>query len=261
VVAGQIPDVHAIAKATLSDPLLGQQAKNVTTQDFPDALGGIYASLTRYDLGNGNLVNVEKSPVEGTKTIFYKTANGTSRLDGPSIVKETKDKISYSYFIDDKVVDEKDYWKDPRVIEYAKTKGTAAPAPVESANYGNRSDGTPKGKGWLGELKLPDGSVATEYTAQSQSVKVNGKQIDFPTLVPSLTKDEIQLMVNDIIPSKKPIPDSIMQKAVDHARTRLEAGKSVFADIPAPTYEERTAPDGRVFRKYADGRIVEVINN
>jgi hypothetical protein len=30
---------------------------------------------------------------------------------------------------------------------------------------------------------------------------------------------------------------------------------------PAPTYEERTAPDGRVFRKYADGRIVEVINN
>ena len=29
----------------------------------------------------------------------------------------------------------------------------------------------------------------------------------------------------------------------------------------APTYEERTAPDGRVFRKYSDGRIVEVIKN
>ena len=110
----------------------------------------------------------------------------------------------------------------------------APAAPAEPANYGNRSDGTPKGKGWLGEFKLPNGKVATEYTAQSQSVKVNGEQIDFPTLVPSLTKDEVQLMVNDIIPNEKPVPDSVMQKAVDHARTRLEAGKSVFADTPAP---------------------------
>jgi hypothetical protein len=39
------------------------------------------------------------------------------------------------------------------------------------------------------------------------------------------------------------------------------AAPAPVAPAPAPTYEERTAPDGRVFRKYADGRIVEVINN
>lgn len=121
--------------------------------------------------------------------------------------------------------------------------GQVALLPAVYGDYGNRSDGTPKGKGWLGELKLSNGNVATEYTAQSQSVKVNGKQIDFPTLVPSLTKEEVQLMVNDIIPNKKPIPDSIMQKAVDHARTRIDTGKSVFADAPAqPSPTPAAAP-------------------
>lgn len=109
-------------------------------------------------------------------------------------------------------------------------------------NYGKRPDGTEKGSGWLGEIKLPDGSVATEYTTQSKSVKTKnkvfgprneirfGKQIDFPTLVPTLSKEEIELMRTDIIPNKKEIPETIMQKAIQHARKRLSEGKSVFVE-------------------------------
>lgn len=106
---------------------------------------------------------------------------------------------------------------------------------VNGGGYGLRNDGkTYKGTGWLGELKTADGGVATEYTSQSEAVKVNGKRIDFPTLVPTLTKDEVELMVNDIIPNKKPVPDEIMQKAVDHARMRLANGQSVFANDGKP---------------------------
>ena len=95
-------------------------------------------------------------------------------------------------------------------------------------NYGKRPDGTVKSKGFLGEIKLPDGSVATEYSTQSGAVQVNGKQIDFPTLVPTLSKDEIALMRNEIIPNKKQIPESIMQKAIEHAKMRLAKKLSPF---------------------------------
>jgi hypothetical protein len=95
-------------------------------------------------------------------------------------------------------------------------------------DYGSRPDGTAKSKGFLGELKLPDGSIATEYSTQSDAIKVNGKRIDFPSLVPTLSKDELVLMQNDIIPNKKPIPESIMQKAIQHAKMRLDKKLSPF---------------------------------
>lgn len=95
-------------------------------------------------------------------------------------------------------------------------------------DYGKRPDGSKKNIGFLGEIKLPDGSVATEYSTQSGAVKVDGKQIDFPTLVPTLSKDEILLMQNDIIPNKKPIPEAIMQKAIQHAKLRLAKKLSPF---------------------------------
>ena len=99
---------------------------------------------------------------------------------------------------------------------------------IANRDYGKRPDGTNKGTGYLGELKLPDGSVATEYTTQSNAVTVNGKRIDFPTLVPTLSKEEISLMQNDIIPNKKEIPESIMRKAIDHANMRLKKGLNIF---------------------------------
>lgn len=91
--------------------------------------------------------------------------------------------------------------------------------------YGKRNDGTDKGSGWLGELQLPNGGVATEYTV---GVNIGGKEVDIPTLVPTLTDQEVKLMVEDIIPNKKQVPDTIMKKATDFAKSNLKSGKSLF---------------------------------
>jgi hypothetical protein len=97
--------------------------------------------------------------------------------------------------------------------------------PAEATRYGLRPDGTPKGSGFLGELKRPDGGVMTEY---SVGVNIDGKEMDIPTLVPTLTQDE----VNHVLTMKDsdPMPESIVKKAVEHAKGRIAQGKGPFAD-------------------------------
>jgi hypothetical protein len=113
-------------------------------------------------------------------------------------------------------------------------KPVAATATPAALNFGNRPDGTPKGTGFLGVLKDSTGNDVTEYSISSEDVVVNGKQIDFPTIVPTLTKQEVQLMLTDIIPNNKRIPDAIYKKAVEHAKKRVAEGKPVFAEQATP---------------------------
>lgn len=123
-------------------------------------------------------------------------------------------------------------------------QGTRQPAQGEGGvnwtpGHDLRNDGkTYKGTGWLGVLRLPNGGVASEYTV---GVEIGGKEIDIPTLVPTLTKEEQDLMVNDIIPNNKDIPDSIMKKAVDFAKMRLANGRSVFANDGTPQQAQQPA--------------------
>jgi len=106
---------------------------------------------------------------------------------------------------------------------------TPKPSPMLPVrDFGKRNDGTPKGNGWLGLINLGGGNVATEYTMQSDMVRGDeGELIDFPTLVPTLTPDEVNIM-KDVILNKKPIPEPIIQKAIKHANKQINAGKSVF---------------------------------
>ena len=56
-------------------------------------------------------------------------------------------------------------------------------------------------------------------------------------MVPTLTKAEVETMLNDVIPNNKKIPESIVRKAEAHARKRISEGKSVFkeeGEIPDP---------------------------
>lgn len=99
-------------------------------------------------------------------------------------------------------------------------------APSGAPDYGLRADKTRKGLGYFGEIKLPNGQVATEY---SVGVNIDGKDVEIPTLVPTLTEKELDMMVKDIIPNGKDVPESIMQKAAEHARLRMKKGKPVFA--------------------------------
>jgi hypothetical protein len=119
------------------------------------------------------------------------------------------------------------------VTSNVSTQPAATPSRAASGSLideTKRPDGTTKGNGYKGVLKASDGSDVTEFSISSSDVKVKGKEIDFPTIVPTLTKAEVNLMLTDIIPNKKRIPDAIYKKAVDHAKKRIKEGKNVFAE-------------------------------
>lgn len=91
-------------------------------------------------------------------------------------------------------------------------------------DYGLRTDSTMKGRGYLGEIPLPDGRVATEL---SVGVNIGGKEMIIPAIVPTLSSKEI-----DYIRSGKSVLDNegIMNKAVEHAKKRLASGLSPYYD-------------------------------
>lgn len=89
-------------------------------------------------------------------------------------------------------------------------------------DYGTRADGSKKGRGYFGELKRPDGDVSTEL---SIGVSVDDKEMEIPLLVPTLTKSEVNRLLED-----KPPTEAIIKKAFDHAMMRMKQGKSPFAD-------------------------------
>jgi len=119
--------------------------------------------------------------------------------------------------------------QNPATFESAVEKKISAPAATTTPDYGKRPDGSKKGKGWLGVIDLGDGNVATEYSTQSDAVQVGKKRIDFPTLVPTLTPEDVERL-KKVITGKGAIPEDIMQKAIEHARKQLAEGKSVFSD-------------------------------
>lgn len=86
--------------------------------------------------------------------------------------------------------------------------------------YGLRPDGAKKGRGFLGELKRPDGGISTEI---SIGVDFGKGETQIPTLVPTLTKGEIDHLLKGGEPTK-----DIVKKAVEHARKRQAQGLSPF---------------------------------
>lgn len=95
------------------------------------------------------------------------------------------------------------------------------------AQFGMRADNpsTPKGYGWLGLLKRPDGNVMSEL---SVGVLMDGREVEIPTLVPGLSPSEISYLLN--LRDGDPIPESVLQKAVAHAQNRIANGQSPFKD-------------------------------
>ena len=120
--------------------------------------------------------------------------------------------------------------KGPEVF-MPKQDGTIVPVGWTPNELDKRTDGSKKGNGFLGVLpiKYPDGStgVATEY---SVGVNMDNQEVDVPTLVSTLTPEETNLMVTDVIPGRKQVPEPIMKKAIEHARGRIGQGLSPFAE-------------------------------
>lgn len=95
------------------------------------------------------------------------------------------------------------------------------PAAKPSLGYGKRADGTEKGAGYFGELKRPDGDFSTEI---SVGVDYGSGEKEIPTLVPTLTEEEKNYLLEGNEPTR-----AIIDKAVQHARMRESKGLSPFA--------------------------------
>jgi hypothetical protein len=117
-------------------------------------------------------------------------------------------------------------------------KAVAQSATQSPAPYGLREDGTPKGLGYFGLLPSKDGKheVSTELSAD---VDIGGKKMFFPLLVPTLTRDEIDLLLSGAKPT-----DSIYEKAIRFAQERIKAGKSPFAGPGEQRSLPKTEEDG-----------------
>ena len=94
------------------------------------------------------------------------------------------------------------------------------------------SDATPKGKGYFGEVPMNQGGAMTEL---SSAYDQNGKLVSHPLIVPTLNKQEVDLLKMGL----EPTPE-IYKKAQDYAQQRIGAGQSPFASpqelrYPMPT--------------------------
>jgi hypothetical protein len=92
-----------------------------------------------------------------------------------------------------------------------------------------RPDGTMKDVGFLGPLKSPSGKDVTEY---SVGVPIMGKEMDIPTLVPGLSKQEIDYVLrradSGLPMGKDAMGNAIVQKAYQHATQRVKKGMNPF---------------------------------
>lgn len=92
------------------------------------------------------------------------------------------------------------------------------PSGTGLAPYGIRHSGLgAKGKGFFGMLATPSGDFSTEISAETGIG-------EFPLLVPTLTRQEIDHLLSGKSPT-----DNIYMKAEDFARQRIQKGLSPFA--------------------------------
>ena len=113
------------------------------------------------------------------------------------------------------------------------------------APYGMRHGSiSPKGKGFFGDLKRPDGDSSTELSSEFE---YQGKKVEYPLIVPTLSKSELDILLK----GEKPT-DDIYDKAESWAKFRIDKGMSPFASslgnekFPIPEESNNYAQGGAV---------------
>lgn len=120
----------------------------------------------------------------------------------------------------------------------ASVAGSGLRGVRSQGKYGSRVDGTTKGDGYFGALRMNDGSgkVATELGI---GVEIDGKEMEIPSLVPTLSKQEVDYLLTGAAPTRE-----IIQKASAHAERRIREGKSVWASPGEKPSLQSTQPSG-----------------
>ena len=88
-----------------------------------------------------------------------------------------------------------------------------------------------KGVGFLGDMAIKgaDDEVGG-MTELSRSAYLGGRElVDYPLIVPTLTESQVKWLVSEGWKGRQEIPEDIERAAADHARKRINAGKSPFA--------------------------------
>ena len=117
------------------------------------------------------------------------------------------------------------------------------------APYGMRHGTmTPKGKGFFGDLKRPDGDSSTELSSEFE---YKGKKVEYPLIVPTLSASELNHLLSGQAPT-----DDIYNKAESWAKSRVDADKSPFA---SSTGNEKF-PIPKESNNYAQGGAVNDMN-
>lgn len=128
---------------------------------------------------------------------------------------------------------------------------------AQQSQWNLRPDGSMKGLGFLGVFPMPDGGVASENSiADSEHLKdANGKYLDYPIFVPTLTRDEVKAALAFTASNGKiPLPDSVYDKAEAFALYRQSKGLPLFAQLGEQIYPYPDIP--RVAVKLKSGEIV-----
>jgi|TARA_R110000822_G_scaffold22788_1_gene70998 predicted RNA-binding protein with PUA domain len=86
----------------------------------------------------------------------------------------------------------------------------------------NPADGK-KYTGWKGIHINKEGKKVTEH---SMGFGMNGKEVEIPMIVPSTTKEELDIILNG-----KKVTPAMIKKATDHAKQRMAQGKSPFKNL------------------------------
>jgi hypothetical protein len=91
-----------------------------------------------------------------------------------------------------------------------------------NSSWGTREDGSAKGTGWLGNIGAFNGSVMSELGA---SADLDGRRIQFPLIVPTLTPAELTHLRSGGIPTRQ-----IYDKAIQHAIMQMQSGGTAFKE-------------------------------
>jgi hypothetical protein len=136
----------------------------------------------------------------------------------------------------------------PTLAQLLRPASTGIPptlADPPDYGYGKRWDeatqgynGPPKGLGYLGPLQLPNGQgIASEF---SRDGEIDGKPVQYPLIVPTLTKSEVLAVLRAAAQPGAPVPQTVEDKAMAFAKQRLADGKDPFA---SPDEQQNLYPE------------------